>query len=212
MAPKSNAEITIYAPMIYTAPCIMFWMRADTLLGQVGGGWVLEIESFLGPVKWHRADRRVPFGAQKTRGVEGLKPICECDGGVGWQCCKKILLGRKVFLPHCNVPLIILTHRFRPLHSFYSPSPTRPPHFSPSNSLPTFPPPPHPKLIRNQQLSVRCIKGPLRFIKQTINFNVFLYFFKVMPLFCIHFLSYKRHINVFKHSFINILHFFTDVS
>jgi hypothetical protein len=23
----------------------------------------LEIESFLGPVKWHRADRRVPFGA-----------------------------------------------------------------------------------------------------------------------------------------------------
>ncbi len=25
------------------------------------------MESFLGPVKWHRADRRVPFGAQKTR-------------------------------------------------------------------------------------------------------------------------------------------------
>ncbi len=33
----------------------------------MGGGWPLEIESFLGPVKWHRADRRVPFGAQKTR-------------------------------------------------------------------------------------------------------------------------------------------------
>jgi len=33
----------------------------------VGGGWALELESFLGPVKWHRADRRVPFGAQKTR-------------------------------------------------------------------------------------------------------------------------------------------------
>jgi hypothetical protein len=28
--------------------------------------WALEIESFLGPVKWHRADRRVPFGAQKA--------------------------------------------------------------------------------------------------------------------------------------------------
>jgi hypothetical protein len=40
-------------------------MRADTLRGQVGGGWALEMESFLGPVKWHRADRRVPFGAQK---------------------------------------------------------------------------------------------------------------------------------------------------
>ncbi len=48
----------------------MFWMRAIRaypLRGQVGGGWALEIESFLGPVKWLRADRRVPFGAQKTR-------------------------------------------------------------------------------------------------------------------------------------------------
>ncbi len=27
--------ITIYAPMIYTAPCIMFWMRAYTLRGEV---------------------------------------------------------------------------------------------------------------------------------------------------------------------------------
>jgi hypothetical protein len=32
-----------------------------------GGGWALEIESFLDPVKWHRADRRVPFEAKKTR-------------------------------------------------------------------------------------------------------------------------------------------------
>ncbi len=46
----------IYAPMIYTAPCVMFLMWADTLRGQVGGGWALEMESFLGPVKWHRAD------------------------------------------------------------------------------------------------------------------------------------------------------------
>jgi hypothetical protein len=44
----------------------MFLLRADTLLGEVGGGWALEMESFLGPVKWHRADRRVPFGAQKA--------------------------------------------------------------------------------------------------------------------------------------------------
>ena len=54
----------IYASMIYTAPCIMFWIRAYPLRGEVGGGWALEFESFLGPVKWHRADRRVPFGAQ----------------------------------------------------------------------------------------------------------------------------------------------------
>ncbi len=42
-------------PMIYTSLCIMFLMQADTLRRQVGGGWALEIESFLGPVKWHRA-------------------------------------------------------------------------------------------------------------------------------------------------------------
>jgi hypothetical protein len=44
---------TTYASTIYTALCIMFWMRAYPLLGQVGGGWALEIYSFLGP-KWHR--------------------------------------------------------------------------------------------------------------------------------------------------------------
>ncbi len=40
--------------------------NAYPLRGEVGGGWALEFEGFLGPVKWHRADRRVPFRAQKT--------------------------------------------------------------------------------------------------------------------------------------------------
>jgi hypothetical protein len=63
---KSNSNIiTIYLPMINTAPCIMFWMRAYPLLGQVGGGWTLEFESFLGPVKWHRADGECHFGPKK---------------------------------------------------------------------------------------------------------------------------------------------------
>ncbi len=53
-------KITIYAPMIDTAPCIMFWMCAYPLRGEVGGGWALEFPSFLGPVKWEGADRRVP--------------------------------------------------------------------------------------------------------------------------------------------------------
>jgi hypothetical protein len=43
--------IAIYAPMIYTAPCIMFWIRAYPLRGQVKEGWALDIKSFLGPVK-----------------------------------------------------------------------------------------------------------------------------------------------------------------
>jgi hypothetical protein len=37
--------ITIYAPMIYTVPCVMFLMRADTLRGEVVGGCALEISS-----------------------------------------------------------------------------------------------------------------------------------------------------------------------
>ncbi len=40
---------------------------ADPLRGQVGGGWALEIVSFLGSLKWYRANRRVQFEAQKTR-------------------------------------------------------------------------------------------------------------------------------------------------
>jgi hypothetical protein len=40
----SGTVLAIYAPMIYTAPYVMFLMRADPLRGQVGGGWVLEIE------------------------------------------------------------------------------------------------------------------------------------------------------------------------
>ncbi len=43
--PHLGAIITIYAPMIYTAPCIMFWMRSYALQGQVGWGWALEFES-----------------------------------------------------------------------------------------------------------------------------------------------------------------------
>jgi hypothetical protein len=57
---------TIYAPKIYKASCVMFLMWAASITRVVGGGWALEIENFLGPVKWHRADRRVPFGAQQN--------------------------------------------------------------------------------------------------------------------------------------------------
>ncbi len=71
--------LTIYAPMIYTAPCVMFLIRADTLLEQIGGGWALEISSFLGPVKWQRADRRVIFRAQKTPRAQP-PPTCPSNG------------------------------------------------------------------------------------------------------------------------------------
>ncbi len=47
----------------------MFWMRAYTLRGEVGGGWALEFPSFLGPVKWEQAYRRVPFGSHEFHQV-----------------------------------------------------------------------------------------------------------------------------------------------
>jgi hypothetical protein len=34
--------------MIYTALCVMLLMRQHPLLGEVGGGWALEIYTFLG--------------------------------------------------------------------------------------------------------------------------------------------------------------------
>ncbi len=57
--------LAIYGPMVSTAPYVLL-MRANTLRGQVRGGWALEIETFLVPVKWHRAVRREPFGTQKV--------------------------------------------------------------------------------------------------------------------------------------------------
>ncbi len=38
-----------YGSLIYTALYVMLLMRANQLLGQVGGGWALEISTFLGP-------------------------------------------------------------------------------------------------------------------------------------------------------------------
>jgi hypothetical protein len=36
-------RIAIYGPVIFTAQYVMLLMRANPLLGQVGGGWALEI-------------------------------------------------------------------------------------------------------------------------------------------------------------------------
>jgi hypothetical protein len=52
--------------LIYTSSYVIVLMRADLLQGQVGRGWALEIETFLGPVTWHRAVRRFQLGSQKS--------------------------------------------------------------------------------------------------------------------------------------------------
>ncbi len=43
----------------------MLLTLANLLRGQVGGGWALEIKTFLGPLKGHQAVRRVPFVVEK---------------------------------------------------------------------------------------------------------------------------------------------------
>ncbi len=71
-------------------------MRAYPLLGQVGRCLALEIESVLGPVKWHRANRRMPFGAQKLKVVlcNVQEPTREISGPVllvwGSRCIKEL--------------------------------------------------------------------------------------------------------------------------
>ncbi len=46
LRPMKHLVLTIYAPMIFTAPCIMFWMRAYTLCGEVGGDWAWNSQVF----------------------------------------------------------------------------------------------------------------------------------------------------------------------
>jgi hypothetical protein len=53
--------------MIYTAPYVMLLMQANPLRGHVGGGWALEIETFLVLVEWNRAVRGVQFGQKKSK-------------------------------------------------------------------------------------------------------------------------------------------------
>ncbi len=57
---------------LYGPVCNVF-DQGDPLRWQVGGGWALEIESFLGPVKWHRADSAI--GGSKNSGLPGPNPF-----------------------------------------------------------------------------------------------------------------------------------------
>jgi hypothetical protein len=63
-----ESKRTTYATMIYTALCIMFWMGAYPLLGQVGGGQALEFSSFLGPKNSTRLlDDAISQGPKNSR-------------------------------------------------------------------------------------------------------------------------------------------------
>jgi hypothetical protein len=47
---ETHVNTTTSEPLIDTAQYVMLLMRANPLRGQMGGGWALEIKTFLGPV------------------------------------------------------------------------------------------------------------------------------------------------------------------
>jgi hypothetical protein len=61
----------------------MLLMRASPLLGQVGGGWALEIKTFLGPVKWHLAYRRAIWDAPVHKNIKNLLASGNCLSSKG---------------------------------------------------------------------------------------------------------------------------------
>ncbi len=64
----------------------------NILRGQVGGVWALEISTFLGPVKWHPAVRRVPFGAQGQD--SRAQPLSTCPDN-GFAASKALRTGQR---------------------------------------------------------------------------------------------------------------------
>ncbi len=70
-----------YAPMIYTALCIMFLMHAYPFLGQVGGGWPLNSRVFWAP-NGTRLSAQCHFtGPKKLPNSRAQHPTpCPCNG------------------------------------------------------------------------------------------------------------------------------------
>jgi hypothetical protein len=77
--------------MIYTALCIMFWMRAYPLLEEVGGRWAMKFPSFLGP-NWNSPIGWFPFhGAQKLGNSRAQSPPTSPRNG--YACIQNIMHG-----------------------------------------------------------------------------------------------------------------------
>ncbi len=144
---------------------IMLLMRAASFMR--ASGWRLGPgnRDFFGPCEMHRADRRVPFGAQKSRDFQGPIPLAwpppsyPSNGCFPHQKCyvqnrinHKCIGGFMYKIPWVvsvikapNTPPVRLSNIFSLVRL--------------SNKTALIPPPsPHPELIRNQQETVRCVK------------------------------------------------------
>jgi hypothetical protein len=60
---------------------VMLLMGANSLPGQVGGGWALEIETFLGPVKWHCPLGECHLGPKKVEISRAQPPPTSASNG-----------------------------------------------------------------------------------------------------------------------------------
>ncbi len=63
----SRVHKTTYAPMIYTAQCVMFLMGADTLCGEVGGSWRWKSRVFWAPNCTRLSARAISQGPNVKR-------------------------------------------------------------------------------------------------------------------------------------------------
>jgi hypothetical protein len=100
MHPLTRFRITIYAPMIYTAPCVMFLMRADALRAGPNKSlvhrWFYEHENcFAGPGPFDFNGSMKQY--RRVIGGGGCINLCVKLMGQ-WQCGKNIFLGNKHFL------------------------------------------------------------------------------------------------------------------
>jgi hypothetical protein len=66
-----------YAPMIYTALCIMFWIVLIHFLGKWGRGWALEFSRFLGP-QWQSPIGSIHFTGPKKLSNSRAQPDPTC--------------------------------------------------------------------------------------------------------------------------------------
>jgi hypothetical protein len=70
----AHVHKTTYGPLVDTALYLILLMRANPLQGQGGGGWSLEIWTFLGP-KWQSPNGSMPFHRAQKSQFPGLNPL-----------------------------------------------------------------------------------------------------------------------------------------
>jgi hypothetical protein len=139
-----------------------------------GRGLALEFSRFLGPVKWHRADRQVPF--HRCKGCFKHKsPLVTFTGCIlGRSRAHNCGEWRSRWIKELNSPCLGHPGELRNLTTLLHPSYSPPPPllFSPSNSAPSLlphwlPTRPHPPSITYWKSTANCKvhKGTLQCIK-----------------------------------------------